>query len=142
MDGSQYALLNDNYSLKRLWVADCPAAFTVALVSSKVLASSEGCRQRLTLLGEDLRAKAFLVKSAVQVIAPMCIPIPITAWVHHKYLALARAADPHRQPKLRPVPQCHCVFLFAGDRLKFHQSNLQAALTTSRRVIEHTSTYL
>jgi hypothetical protein len=54
-------------------------------------------------------AMAFLVERPIEVIARMCIPIAITARVHDEYLALARAPDPHRQPKISPVSDRHRV---------------------------------
>jgi hypothetical protein len=143
VDRTQYARLDDHHSVKHGSVTDCAAAFTVARICSKVLAPLEGCRQRLTLHGaHDHSAMAFLVKRPIEVIARVCIPISITARVHDKYLALAVALNPHRQPKIRIFPQGHRVLLFTRHPLKFHQSNLRAALTTRHRFVERASNFL
>src|SRR5229473_2267115 len=123
MNGTKNAGLDDHYPVERLRVTDCPGALTVAAIYPKVLARSE-VRQRLALLYHHLYAIAFLMEGPTEMIARMCISAMFAARVHDKYLALPRAPDPQRQPKIRLVSDRHRVLLFTGNRREFHQPNL------------------
>src|SRR5260221_238257 len=87
---TQYARVDDNHSIKCLWITDRRYAFrSVTAIRSKVLGPSKRCRQRLTpLRAAQGDVVAFLVEGPVEVVARMRSPITIAARVHDKYLAL------------------------------------------------------
>jgi hypothetical protein len=120
--GIQNVGLYIEHSVKRLWTTDLAGAFAVAHEVYKPLKASEGRRQRLTVLVGAYRAMALYVDCPIAVITRMNIPIAVATRKHDEYLALwGRAADPRRQPKIRPVSDRHCVPLFAGfGRRQFH----------------------
>lgn len=99
--------------------------WTVPSVRAEVLCSAQRV-QRLALLRAMFVAKALRVKRAVEMIAGVWVPSAIRPRHHDENLSFLRTPHPQSEPKVRALPNCHRVQMFAWKRTELHQTDLEA----------------